>query len=105
MEIRNAGSQKTAGIPEQRHVERREEADSLGFRRGHQTNFADGHETSGAAGNQVRARKWAEERHLGAQRKYSEIYGRRVSRLGLRIGVRRVPRTNGDGTRELDSRQ
>src|SRR5438034_1726034 len=80
---RERRSEEAAGVSERRNVEGWEEADSLGFRRGHQTDFADGHEAAGAAGDQVRAGEWAEERHAGAQGEHPEIYRRCFSRLGL----------------------
>jgi len=58
--------------------------------RRHQADFADGHEAAGAARDQVRFEAQAEERNARAQREYSEIYGRRIPRLGLRPGTRRV---------------
>src|SRR5256885_14266 len=103
MEVGHAGSEEAAGILEQRNAEGRKETDSMGFRRGDQADFADGDEAIGAAGDQVRVDAWKEERDPGAQRKYSEIHGGRISRLGLRAGAGRVSRADGHGTRELDS--
>src|ERR1700682_71782 len=105
VEVWHTGSEKAPRVLEQGNAEGWEEADSLGFRGRDQADFADGNEAAGAARHQVRADAWKEERHLGAQGKYSEIYGRRLSGLGLRAGARGVSLTDRYGTRELDSRQ
>src|SRR5256885_2821183 len=103
MEERYAGSKEATRVSEQRHAEGRQETDSLGLGGRHQADFADGDEAAGAARDQVRIETQTQERDARAQREYSEIYGRRIPRLGLRPGTRRVPRAHRDGARELDS--
>src|ERR1700687_1224050 len=83
MAIRHAGSEKTSGISEQRNVEGRQETNSLGFRREHQADFTFWHQAIGAQGDSICFGEQATERDAGTQGKYSEIYGRRVSRLGI----------------------
>src|SRR5579863_5877140 len=103
MEERNAGSEEAAGIFEQRDAGRREETDPDGFGRGDQADFAVWDQAAGAASDSVCAGEQADAGDSGAQGKYSEVYGGRVSRLGIRVGGGRVSRGDGDGTGELDS--
>src|SRR5260221_964837 len=102
MEERYTGGEEAVGISEQRHAKGWQEADSLGFRRGHQADFADGNETAGAASDQVRIEAQVQERDARAQGQHPEIYGRRLSRLGLRPGAGRDPRADGYRARKLD---
>jgi len=71
--FRLSRSKEAPGIPEQRHAERWKEANSLGFRRGHQADFTDRNEAAGPPRDQIRSGKQKEERDAGAQGQYPKF--------------------------------
>src|ERR1700693_5275623 len=105
MEVRLGGREEAAGIFEPRHVERWKEADSLGFWGRNKAHLAFWHEAAGAARDQICAAAQTAQRDFGAQRQYSKIYGRRVSRLGISPVGRRMSGADDYRTRKLDHRQ
>ncbi len=72
---------------------------------GHQADVPVRHEAADAARDSIRARQQEARRDHHAQGQHPEIYRRRVPRLGLRTGRRRISRPDRHRARELDPRQ